>query len=469
MQTRPENSAVPVSPFPAIDESNVPAGPFQQGGGNLRARLVTRLRDTGIRPGMESGLVRNIQVTNLATLVLALLALPYFPILLYLHVNAMAYCVLALIALYASVCLLNLLGYYNVSRICLLTSVNVFILLYAHVLGKESGVLNVYFFSLIGPFMIFHIRETGKLAFLLAQPLVFWTLFHLRLGLGENGLLYSQGQGLFYFCISFTAAIMVMSCTFLIYLSHQKSIVLLSQAKEAAEESSRVKGEFLATMSHEIRTPMNGVLGAIQMIDGSCLPPRQQSYLVMAESSGELLLAILKDILDFSKMEAGRLELEQVELDLQEALAGTLRLLQPEADRCGLRLSLDMDPGCPRMVQGDPVRIRQILLNLGSNAVKFTKQGEVAFGMRKLEEAGDRVQVALSVRDTGIGIPPEKITKIFQAFTQLDSSTTREYGGTGLGLTIARRLALLMGGQLEVESREGEGSTFSLIVWFPLA
>jgi two-component system, sensor histidine kinase and response regulator len=158
-----------------------------------------------------------------------------------------------------------------------------------------------------------------------------------------------------------------------------------------------------------------------------------------------------------------------VELDLEEVLSGTLQLLQPEADRSGLRLSLELDPECPRRVRGDPIRIRQVLLNLGSNAVKFTKQGGVTFGLRRLEEEEGRVRVALSVCDTGIGIPPGKISRIFEAFTQLDSSTTREYGGTGLGLTIARRLALLMGGQLEAESREGEGSTFSLVAWFPRA
>jgi signal transduction histidine kinase len=368
--------------------------------------------------------------------------------------------VLALLAAYGLCCLLNGLGRYHLSRIALLTTVNLAVVIYAQALGRDSGVTNVFFFTLIAPFMLFHIREARKIAFCSAQPVIAWMLFHGPFGFGETGLFSPEETRLFNLFITFTMAILLVSCVLLIYLSHQKSLALLRHARDAAERSNRAKSEFLATMSHEIRTPMNGVLGSLQLLGMETLTPRQTGYLGLAQSCGNLLLAILNDILDFSKIESGRLDLECVDIDLGGILGEITEIHRPEADKKGLELSLEIDPRCPREIRGDPTRIRQIFLNLISNAIKFTKSGGVHVSMAKLEETEDKVRIVIRVRDTGIGISAEKMPLLFNAFTQLDSSTTREFGGTGLGLAIARKLALLMDGVLRVESRVGEGATF---------
>jgi len=234
----------------------------------------------------------------------------------------------------------------------------------------------------------------------------------------------------------------------------------LHKAKEAAEAASKTKSEFLANMSHEIRTPMNGVLGTLQLLQESKLSDGQREYVHIAYNSGEALLSLLNDILDFSKIEAGKLKLEYIPFNLKNLAKELTVLLKQKADEREVDLATEIDVDIPQVIMGDSVRIRQILANLMTNAIKFTEKGTVTIKMILLEKTEKMVRLRLEVNDTGIGIAEENQRKLFNSFTQADGSTTRKYGGTGLGLAIVRQLVTMMRGRLGVESEEGKGSSF---------
>ena len=246
-------------------------------------------------------------------------------------------------------------------------------------------------------------------------------------------------------------------------LSNQELILARDRAEylaDRAEAANRAKSDFLANMSHEIRTPMNGVIGMTELALESSDDNERREYLSIVRSSAHSLLGIINDILDFSKIEAGKLVVERVQFNLRQTLQEAVQPLSLRAQEKGLSFSLDISPDVPDLVQGDPTRVRQVVLNLLGNALKFTQTGGIGLTVRVLDEESALVRLEFAVSDTGIGIEAEKLGTIFEAFAQADTSTTRSFGGTGLGLTITQRLLELMSGSLQVESTPGQGSRF---------
>ena len=308
---------------------------------------------------------------------------------------------------------------------------------------------------------------------------VFWTIFSCVscvtfLGLANSGVVLPDDIGAENHRLLDSAALCgiilcASSLTLTFKLGEAAARTELEAARDASDQANKAKSEFLAKMSHEIRTPMNAIMGMTELVLATDLTRVQREYLSIVQDSSESMLVLIDDILDFSKIEARRLRLDSKPFDLHESLAVTLKALGLRAHERGLELVPHIAPDVPRIVVGDQGRLRQVVINLVDNAVKFTERGEVAFDVRCEERTEETVCLLFSVTDTGIGIPEDRRAKIFDVFEQVDMSNTRRFGGTGLGLTISSQLVQMMQGQIAVESEVGRGSTFQFTAKFALA
>lgn len=428
-------------------------------------RGMLAIGNLGVTQEMSQALARHTRICNFAGAAHFLITFPYFWVFRCLGATWLSFYVIPLSLFFASIPFINLAGFTTLSRLSLLAAINLSVYLYTASLGLETSIHNVFFFTLISPLMLFHVREWRSILFSVAQPVCF---FALLLWKGRwfipSSHFHPDAYAILSPAITGTTAAMLFACSYVLIWSFHTAHEKLLQAKQLAEFHSREKSRFLSTLSHEIRTPLNGIFGVLQSLGASDLPRHVQSDLRLMRSSGELLLAIINDTLDFAKIEAGRMDLDSRPFHIRNMVEECLSLAEKPAKAKGLECTSRWESSLPEWVTGDEIRCRQVCMNLLNNAVKFTESGSISTHISSRPLDGDYHEIRIAIRDTGIGIDAQTLGRLFNPFTQADSGTSRKFGGTGLGLAISKKLAEAMGGNVLAESVPGQGSVFTFTV-----
>jgi signal transduction histidine kinase/CheY-like chemotaxis protein/HPt (histidine-containing phosphotransfer) domain-containing protein len=425
------------------------------------AVFLRRLSLSGVDASTDLDAAKRITVCNQLSLALGTLCFPYTFLFFRLGLAQVGYATIFLICAFFSFVYLNKIGRTRISRISYIVVTNLANITYALMLGPGTGIQLFFFTTLALPFILFSREEKREISFGIVWGLgLMFALEIIRDYRGDWHVMPPNVERGLYYLILLTAQGIFLTVIFSFLGSNKRAEAALAGAVEAAKAADRAKSQFLANMSHEIRTPLNGILGLTGLLSRSP-QPEQVEPLGAIQTSATDLLAIINDILDLSKIEAGRLQLENIPFDLRKLVDPLMRLLDPQAQAKGLNLRLERPAELPDRFMGDPVRLKQVLANLLGNALKFTQRGSVKLRVKQAGPMAENIfPLCFEVEDTGIGISPAEQAKIFQPFSQADASTTRKFGGTGLGLHICKQIVEMMGGSIGFRTDPGEGTVF---------